>query len=359
MPTDVNTSYTKTQMLKGYPKSVESLSLKGKRSDRNAVGKLVLSELPLTRRKDVCTFLTASSMETAAELQTFTELAHPELLPWNVRASAQSESYARLRGKLYKGSAALGVTLAGYKQSREIIVSRYQTLTTSVDRLAAQAAAAREKEKDVAGMHLEYIFGWVPLLTDIHAATSTVIHAAPIRGRLRASVDRHGTLTGKWTRNKCTIREETGYLYRHTRVATYYADNPNLWLAERAGLLNPAAVAWDLVPWSFVVNMFVNTGQLVNSVTDFAGLVFPTSSATESLSAAGRCTVYRPPQATGLSPQTASSSFTRRVKLRTTSGISRPPLAFKLPGVNWELAAMAASLFTQKLGAVSKLLKKL
>ncbi len=49
-------------------------------------------------------------------------------------------------------------------------------------------------------------------------------------------------------------------------------DNPNLFLASRLGLTNPAAVAWELVPYSFVVDWFVNVGDYLNQFSEFHGV---------------------------------------------------------------------------------------
>lgn len=141
---------------------------------------------------------------------------------------------------------------------------------------------------------------------------------------------------------------------RVSRSATVEISNPNGWLRERAGLNNPAAVAWDLVPWSFVVNMFVNTGQLVNSITDFVGLSFPSSSITTRYDLN-----YRTHISGRISPKvygSGSADFRYDFKMRQLGGVARPPVVFKVPDLNWGLAAIAASLFAQKFSAANSLL---
>ena len=48
--------------------------------------------------------------------------------------------------------------------------------------------------------------------------------------------------------------------------------NPNLYLLQQLGLLNPASIAWELVPYSFVLDWFSNIGQVLGQFTAFAGL---------------------------------------------------------------------------------------
>lgn len=56
-----------------------------------------------------------------------------------------------------------------------------------------------------------------------------------------------------------------------------FVENPNLHRATTLGLTNPAAIAWELVPFSFVVDWFIPIGNFLNSWTDFLGLRFEDS----------------------------------------------------------------------------------
>lgn len=48
--------------------------------------------------------------------------------------------------------------------------------------------------------------------------------------------------------------------------------NPNLWLMNRLGLVNPLQWAVEGIPLSFIVDWFSNLSEVVNSLTDFVGL---------------------------------------------------------------------------------------
>lgn len=254
----------------------------------------------------------------------------------------KAESYARFRGKLYKGSAALGVTIGSYKQSRSMIVDRFKQLGNRVDSTLAKFATtpSHKKAKLIASTHLEIIFGWVPLLQDIHAAANTVIQQSAQTAFVSARAKNNFRIAKGWRKFQVSCMV--------TRSARIEIGNPNTWLAERAGLLNPAAVAWDLVPWSFVVNMFVNTGQLVNSITDFAGLNFHEST----------ITVTRRIDGTYISTPKTMGIFVSIDKSREYGADERPPLVFKIPDASWETAAMAASLFTQKFARLVPLIQR-
>lgn len=269
-------------------------------------------------------------------------------------ALCESSAYGRLRGRLYKGSASIGVTAASYKQSRTMIVARSQQIVQEADELIARSVTGRNKLKRLASTHLEVIFGWQPLLSDIHAAATSVIQLADARSFVKGSSQSRleRVDNGSFIRLNCSVE------LRCVMSACVTVTNPNRWLLERAGLLNPAAVAWDLVPWSFVINMFVNTGQLVNSITDFAGLTFSEASTTRAVRG-----TYRYDVEPGNPRYHSWSQWFNRHKTRSVGGnLPTPPVVFKLPDVSWETAAMAASLMVQKattaINLVGRLLKR-
>lgn len=283
----------------------------------------------------------------------------------------RNEAIAKLRSKIYEGSAALGVTAGSYKQSREMVVKRSKQLTSKMSENASKLAAAsvRQGPKLLASLHLEIIFGWVPLYGDIVAACTSVCQHADIQYGVRGSS--RTLIDGTHVVDNGVTRRETheSYVSRVTHSYVVRVANPNLWLMERAGLLNVASVGWDLVPWSFVVNMFVNTGQLVNSITDYVGLEF--SNGGETITSRGQAEdkyFTRELSRNVLSPGYAYAGnelTTASRKKRTLSGAPpRPTLQWKLPKSSWELAAIATSLLTQKglsplVRAVSQLNAKL
>lgn len=282
---------------------------------------------------------------------------------------AYNKAYARFRGKLYEGSAALGVTLGSYNQSRNMIVNRFTQLGESAEnlylRLLKNPRALRKMQsrirrgkglgsqsESVSGTYLEYIFGWKPLLQDIDHACKSVIQLAESRYGVNgkgSSSYRAGSSTST------SIITHSGSV-QVTVAALVIVENPNLWLLERAGLVNLAAVGWDLVPWSFVVNMVTNLGQIVNSITDFVGLSFDNQSVTRSWKGhcyQWGCNTY--PKSHPFYGATEAESV-QWSKGRTVGSIPKPSFQFKIPEASWELAAMAASLAVQRVKRLDKLL---
>ena len=241
-----------------------------------------------------------------------------------------------------------------------MVVSRSKQLASSIDELyehaaRLKAAGTRKSAKAVASTFLEYQFGWKPLVQDIHSTLKQAIETFPESGAIKA------TGYADWS-DEQIYKAVMPYQYDDQRfwegnVTTtigcrYWISNPNLWALERLGLLNLGAVAWDLVPWSFVVNMFVSTGSIVNSITDFAGLQLDNQSTTQRIEET--VSVYR---ARGDGKSTSTVSGTKFDMNRVTGGFPRPNLILKCPDVNWELAAIAASLVTQRLPKLSRVRK--
>lgn len=262
-----------------------------------------------------------------------------------------NKAYSRFRGKLYYGNAALGVTAASYRQSADMVRKRYAQMTAPADEMLAQWATLPrgKKAKSLADTHLEIIFGWKPLIDDIQASAKSVIQMADtyshVKGQASTPIESsdYNALT-----SSISWSHEYNLRMKVALSATAEVRNLNTWLLERAGLLNLGAVAWDVVPWSFVVNMFMSTGAIVNSITDFVGLKLSDSGVTTSVKGL-YWTRYGWKGEYG-EDQIFNSTKTRELRLP-----ERPYFVTRLPDVNWELVAMAASLFTQKFSKLARL----
>lgn len=277
---------------------------------------------------------------------------------------ADNMAYARWRGKLHKGGASLGVTLASWRQSRQMIVDRAKKLNQALDvtltnlqdnpSKAARLRKKRRRKELLADDVLEYKFGWAPLFEDFHSALSTVCSdAVPpewVRGR--------GKDQQSWSHVERTSTFFNIHTCSATLTTTYGAkvliNNENAWLLNRMGLINPATVVWDLVPWSFVVNMFVNVNSMISSVTDTVGLDVTDHNITRTWKMLHEQRFL----GTG-SYDLGCSAFSNQFvtsKVRTTGVPLRPVLAVKVPELNWELAVTAGALALQKFKRIGNLI---
>lgn len=131
--------------------------------------------------------------------------------------------------------------------------------------------------KGYANAWLEYHFGWDPLVKDIHACVEILQKPLP---------DHMVTVSGPKVRNEYSDRRlqnplsaYASYQVREENVwvrgkigSQFVITNSDIYLANRLGLVNPASIAWELVPFSFVIDWFFTLNDFLAQWTDFAGL---------------------------------------------------------------------------------------
>lgn len=203
-------------------------------------------------------------------------------------AQAYNDAYRRLTAGLGE-SAGMGINIAQANQSMGMITNRLIQIgnfARHLRRLEFARAAddlnlSRESirnltlskgAKGFANNFLEFHFGWSPLISDIYSAVDILQKPIPTTritgtgsGKLRQVV--HVPVNP----NDGSGRDKN-YSVKVKLGAEISVSNPNLWLANRLGLVNPAAVLWDAIPFSFVVGWFVNVDQFLAQFTEFAGL---------------------------------------------------------------------------------------
>lgn len=202
-----------------------------------------------------------------------------------------NKAWSKFISELKPAQAELGACIGERKQSMEMVASRATQLarfTGAVAKLRFKDASAilfpnardarrgfRPASKRASDAFLEYQFGWAPLVGDVVNAVKTLnsgIPTATVRGRgsVKGLVEDGSQLTGP---DNLRIDEvvETKWSSSHSIRATVRVTNPDLALANQLGLLNPAFVAWEVIPYSFIVDYFVNVGEYLNGFTDLLG----------------------------------------------------------------------------------------
>lgn len=290
----------------------------------------------------------------------------------------ENEASAKFAGKLRKGHADLGVTLGSWKQSRDMLIHRLERTSTFLTRhiglfeknphlvrrtrrYIEQRIAA--KKEPLANVILETKFGWQPLVQDIGAALGvlggelppTWIRAAA-KGRGAVTLEDFPTGDGK-------VKRTTGYEedLRVVLTARVALTNPNLYMLNQLGLINPVTVVWDLIPWSFVVNMFVNVNQLISQFTDEVGLTVTDRSLTRSWSVSHVSKIIDPNPYPAPPVGTYSrydQEHTRKGRAKTRTLITSNPVHWqvRVPELDWGLAITASALVLQKFKRLNQII---
>lgn len=125
-----------------------------------------------------------------------------------------------------------------------------------------------------ANMWLEARYGWIPFMKDVHDAVMTVQDTASqpvrMRGSVRASVSQSGVINA----DNINLFDSGSVLIKGNEKTSWKESQRAVWrftpnaadLPARFGLVNPLEVAWELVPFSFVVDWFVPIGDYLSAL---------------------------------------------------------------------------------------------
>lgn len=178
--------------------------------------------------------------------------------------SARNRAISKMKGD---AQAQLGLMLATWEETSSLIVSASNAAKDFTDTERKQRLIAKlRKRGSVSNTHLMFIFGVLPTALDLKAAAEVLSKPFPVKEtRIRrtatsASVSKGGSYRG-------TLYSEYGVLVGGTVRVT----NPKLSFANDLGLINPLSIAWDKIPFSFLINMFCPVGAFFNSLTDLVG----------------------------------------------------------------------------------------
>lgn len=129
---------------------------------------------------------------------------------------------------------------------------------------------------------MEYKYGWTPLLMEVKGAAEFLAQqhvTRPPRFKVHASERRDypKTQTTNFVPWGGTIANAQ---YVETLVATNTATvkiwceltNPHLSAVQQLGLTNPALIAWELIPFSFVFDWFISVGDFLEASTALSGV---------------------------------------------------------------------------------------
>lgn len=197
---------------------------------------------------------------------------------------------------------------------------------------------------------LELQYGWMPLLKDINEGAHFVAHQlhAPMVHRYRVSRKKDAIPPV----NQNGFRNQSGY--KRVSIIAIMKENPSL--IPSLGLMDPENLAWELLPWSFVIDWVLPIGDYL-SARSFAQKLsgtFVTSTKIQML--ASNYQIGQP----GWSATGGEAAFHKKVSLIRTvsSSLSVPTPAVKsLDRVaSWAHCKNALALATQQvLGLKSQL----
>jgi hypothetical protein len=142
------------------------------------------------------------------------------------------------------------------------------------------ANAGNAAVENFSGKYLEYLYGWRPLADDVTNAFQMMRdgYTGPEQKRFRLVARGHRKLKGEKTFNRTcgtywfpswTTTQQLSVTDRCKLVLNYQFPNQ---AGEMLPTMTPFGTAWELAPWSFVVDWFIPVGDWIGAMeaTQFA-----------------------------------------------------------------------------------------
>lgn len=197
---------------------------------------------------------------------------------------ALNQSTTQAINKLGGQTAQLGAALAEAKQTfgmlldtSRVLLSSYRALKRGSLKDAWYFLGGSRRDfltfKTQANRALAVKFGWLPLMHDLkeghdwfadNADTPLLVHGTSSSSR---------THSGSFT---MMDGAHASWSYRSTATTRLTARLRTDFLvkANKGGLLNPASIAWEVTPFSFVLDWWMPIGNIIQTYSDTAGLDF-------------------------------------------------------------------------------------
>lgn len=259
----------------------------------------------------------------------------------------------KIFSKLKRNVIHVGNLIGERKQTFDLMMTLYKRISALVllkkGTLKAIGGALLNK-KAWADDVLAFKFGVEPLVSDflsLQAHLSSLPDETPI-----ITVRTNSKKMASFRRNGVQFdgQIEVSYVVKMTAISS------SLESLKQFGLTNPMETAWELTPWSFVVDWFIPVGEWISSLTADSGLVFNTG--TRKVKISGILKTYGPsgpnpddPAFTAANGQWITGEFACKAINRTV--LKELPsrnkiLSFKSP-LSWAHGIESLALLIQRL----------
>lgn len=217
---------------------------------------------------------------------------------------AKAKLYKSLRQRAVEFSSPtflgeLGETLRMLRKPAAALFESASDLAKALRKGKGKAGTMRAFEKMASGLWLEYSFGWVPLISDTESAARALNRLREksqdtvVRVKASAKMDYDKTSTlGSYdrpdtyqsfcgsstmcpSRVRATLKESVIVRYIAGVRSQVEMTTWDKWALFGFTPSEFVPTAWELLPWSFLVDYFVNVGDILSaSVTDTKNVIY-------------------------------------------------------------------------------------
>lgn len=193
----------------------------------------------------------------------------------------------------------------------------------------------KRKAKSFGSNFLEFHFGWAPTVKGIGESmevlqSPTTPHSrGPCKGKGFHKTPYPPTGTAgsvvDYGKPRYSVYNVHGWMTGVVIRGNVKVIDPNLYKWNAMGLVNPASIVWELIPFSFIVDWFANVGQCLAAWNDFVGLELSEVTETE-FTRIQRDSIYRADWTVYL-----SMAHYEYVQVKRTLGLTTPTLVLRPP----------------------------
>lgn len=195
----------------------------------------------------------------------------PNRVLYGFPTNAVNRSWADLVNAIRGEQAQIAQTLIEMDENIEFIYESAVSLKRAYSaakhgKLGKLAKSLRPS--DVASKWLGLNWGILPATADIWKAVNVLGQEVPI-GSYKGHGPFQEVVEQNLSGNPKRLSNTHGFVVQGCDA---YVNNPNLFLLQQLGLVNIAATAWDLIPFTVVIDWFVDVGSFLNGFSDLLGV---------------------------------------------------------------------------------------
>lgn len=197
-------------------------------------------------------------------------------------SAAESRAIAKIYDKIAGQQVHVANIIAERHQTLDLLTNSFKTMTKMVIGMKRKLLSVNTV-RAIADITLATLFGVKPLIEDITGAVKILRDGTALRAAWLTFRSRQ-IASNQCARTVIVVREGGKNNIKHTIVTKisvkvsyhleYEVDDAMSATLETFGFINPAEVAWELMPWSFVVDWFLPIGGWISSLTASTGLRF-------------------------------------------------------------------------------------